>query len=98
MTRHVRIYMDYFGYGEQDVILCEVCGQRAVDIHHIDGRGKGKDVISNLIALCRKCHNAAHGLEKTYLHKDVIHKFMKKSINMTNIIVILKFNNVTLID
>ena len=78
MTRHVRIYMDYFGYGEQDVILCEVCGQRAVDIHHIDGRGKGKDVISNLIALCRKCHNAAHGLEKTYLHKDVIHKKKKK--------------------
>jgi 5-methylcytosine-specific restriction endonuclease McrA len=78
MTRHVRIYMDYFGYGEQDVILCEVCGQRAVDIHHIDGRGKGKDVISNLIALCRKCHNAAHGLEKTYLHKDVIHKIHEK--------------------
>lgn len=78
MTRHVRIYMDYFGYGEQDIILCEVCGQRAVDIHHIDGRGKGKDVISNLIALCRKCHNAAHGLEKTYLHKDVIHKIHEK--------------------
>ena len=78
MTRHVRIYMDYFGYGEQDVILCEVCGQRAVDIHHIDGRGKGKDVISNLIALCRKCHNAAHGLEKTSLHKDVIHKIHEK--------------------
>lgn len=78
MTRHVRIYMDYFGYGEQDVILCEVCGQRAVDIHHIDGRGKGKDVISNLIALCRKCHNAAHGLEKTYLHKDVIQKIHEK--------------------
>ena len=78
MTRHVRIYTDYFGYGEQDVILCEVCGQRAVDIHHIDGRGKGKDVISNLIALCRKCHNAAHGLEKTYLHKDVIHKIHEK--------------------
>ena len=78
MTRHVWIYMDYFGYGEQDVILCEVCGQRAVDIHHIDGRGKGKDVISNLIALCRKCHNAAHGLEKTYLHKDVIHKIPEK--------------------
>ena len=72
MTRHVRIYTDYFGYGEQDVILCEVCGQRAVDIHHIDGRGKGKDVIENLMALCRKCHNAAHGLEKTYLHRDVL--------------------------
>jgi len=78
MTRHVRIYMDYFGYGEQDIILCEVCGQRAVDIHHIEGRGKGKDVISNLIALCRKCHNSAHGLEKTYLHKDVIHKIHEK--------------------
>ena len=72
MKAHTRVYMDYFDYGIDDVILCEVCGHKAVDIHHIDGRGKGKDVIENLMALCRKCHNAAHGLEKTYLHKDIL--------------------------
>lgn len=80
MTRHCKVYFDYFGYGEQDTILCEVCGQRAVDIHHISGRGKGKDVIDNLMALCRKCHNAAHGLEKTYLHNDVLQHIHNKNL------------------
>jgi len=85
MTRHVRIYMDYFGYGEQDIICCEVCGKcgradrSGFDIHHIIPRsqGGGND-IDNLCCLCRRCHNAAHGLEKTYLHKDVIHKIHEK--------------------
>ncbi len=46
-----------------DFIQCEKCGDKAVDIHHIDSRGMGgdpngdKDVIENLMALCRKCHN-----------------------------------------
>lgn len=82
MTNHVKVYMAYFGYGIDDVILCEVCHQRGVDIHHVNGRGKGKDVIENLICVCRRCHNAAHGLEKTYLSKDVltaIHKNNLKS-------------------
>ncbi len=52
--------MAYFDYGEQDVILCEACGSPAVDVHHIHGRGPGKDVINNLIAVCRKCHDRAH--------------------------------------
>ena len=72
MTKHCKIYFDHYGYGIDDVILCEVCGQRAVDIHHITGRGKGKANIDNLIALCRKCHRAAHGLEKTFLSRDVL--------------------------
>ena len=80
MKAHTKIYMNYFGYGEQDTILCEVCGVGAVDIHHINGRGKGKDVIENLIAVCRKCHNAAHGLEKTYLHKDVLTQIPKNNL------------------
>ena len=72
MTPHAKIYLTYFDCGESDFIPCEICGAKSVDIHHIRGRGKGKDVIGNLMALCRKCHNAAHGLENTYLHKDVL--------------------------
>lgn len=61
MVAYKKIYMDHFGYGIQDFIPCEACGKPAVEIHHINGRGKGKDVIGNLIALCRKCHSRAHG-------------------------------------
>ena len=60
MQPHTKIYMDFFGYGMEDVIPCEVCDGRAVDIHHIWGRGKGKDVIFNLIALCRAHHSMCH--------------------------------------
>jgi len=77
MTKHCRIYMKHFDYGEQDVILCEACSRKAVDIHHINGRGKDKDVIENLMALCRRCHDMAHeekiskgGLQ--YIHNNFL--------------------------
>ena len=60
MQEHTKIYFDYFDYGEQDVILCECCMKVAVDIHHINGRGPGKNVIKNLMDLCRNCHKKAH--------------------------------------
>ena len=60
MTPHVKIYMKYFDYGMDDFVPCEVCGKRAVDVHHITGRGNGKDEINNLMGLCRKCHRRAH--------------------------------------
>jgi 5-methylcytosine-specific restriction endonuclease McrA len=48
------------GYKNSDFIPCEVCGRQAVDIHHIKARGMGgsndKDVIENLMAVCRSCH------------------------------------------
>ena len=61
MKNHTRVYLEYFGIDEEDpFIACEICGQRAVDIHHIEARGMGgskkKDRIENLMALCRKCH------------------------------------------
>lgn len=80
MTPHCKAYFKHFGYGEQDTIPCEVCGARAVDLHHINGRGKGKDVVENIIALCRLCHRKAHGLEKTYLHKDVLQTIHNKNL------------------
>ena len=52
--------MDYFNYGIEDFIPCEICGQTAVDINHIECRGMGgskeMDIIENLMAVCRSCH------------------------------------------
>lgn len=64
MKAHTKIYFDFFDYDESDFIECEVtgCGQRAVDINHIDARGMGgnpnkdKDNIFNLMGMCRKHH------------------------------------------
>ena len=59
MKSYTKVYLKYFGYCEQDVILCEICGLRAVDIHHIETRKRRSDLINeinNLMALCRVCH------------------------------------------
>ena len=58
MKHHVKIYMKYFDYGEQDFIPCESCGKKAVDIHHLQFRSQGGDnEMGNLMALCRDCHD-----------------------------------------
>ena len=61
MKNHTKVYFKHFNYGIDDIIPCEICGNKSVDIHHIYGRGKGKDTIGNLMALCREHHNRAHG-------------------------------------
>ena len=65
MTRHCKIYMRHFDIGETDTWQCEACMREfhinnGLEIHHINGRGEGKDVIENLMCLCRKCHDKAH--------------------------------------
>jgi hypothetical protein len=67
MQKHIKVYMNYYGYEISDFIPCEACGAKSNDIHHIVFRSKfGKktkdqqDAIENLIALCRECHNKAH--------------------------------------
>ena len=71
-------YLKYFGYGEQEFVPCEICGSGAVDVHHIDKNRKNND-ITNLMGLCRECHNKAHSalviMEQSYF--QMIHnKFM----------------------
>jgi len=68
MKIHTKTYMHHFDYGEQDIILCEACGARAVDIHHIDNNRQNNN-IKNLIALCRRHHNMAHS-SKRYVSKS----------------------------
>ena len=70
MKKHTHIYMKHFGYGIDDFIGCEVCGNKDNDVHHIDCRGMGstkdKDKIENLMAVCRMCHER-YGDKKEYI-------------------------------
>jgi hypothetical protein len=73
MQNYIKIYLKYFDLGDQDVIQCECCMRSGrldnggFDIHHIEGRGEGKDVIKNLMCLCRSCHTKVH--EKNLFNK-----------------------------
>jgi len=67
MQNHVKVYLEAFGYGQDDWIKCErpECNNRAVDIMHLIPRSKfGKkrkdeqDNILNLFGGCRQCHTA----------------------------------------
>jgi hypothetical protein len=76
MTEHCKVYMDYFDFKVQEDIFCEAFGCPAVDIHHILGRGKDKNIIKNLMALCRKHHEQAHSIisksEMQYIHNSFL--------------------------
>jgi hypothetical protein len=82
MKNHCKVYMEYFDLAVAEEIICEKCGCRAVDIHHIQGRGRDKDIITNLMALCRGCHTEAHSnISKTQmqeLHNNFLKQFNLK--------------------
>ena len=73
MKKHTKVYLKAMGYDTTDFIPCEICGAKAVDIHHIESRGMGgskdADTIENLMALCRKCHNAFGDLKQ---HREML--------------------------
>ena len=81
MQRHIKIYLRYLKLGEQDVIQCEACHRQGrvdgsgFDIHHIDGRGKDKDVIENLMCLCRICHTKAHKQQMNKEELQLVHNY-----------------------
>lgn len=87
MRKHTKVYTDFFGYGQDSWIPCEICGKTAVDIHHIDARGMGgrdsADEIENLMGVCRECH-LEYGDKKQHkeflkdLHSKVIETFKNK--------------------
>jgi hypothetical protein len=53
---------------ERDRFRCRGCAKPAADIHHIIFRSQGgTDDLSNLVALCRSCHEQAHGRVGTKL-------------------------------
>jgi 5-methylcytosine-specific restriction endonuclease McrA len=78
MKKHTKIYLEYFGYDQSSWIPCEMCGQTAVDINHIDARGMGgsklKDNIENLMAMCRKCHMDLGDKKEHKVMMKVVHQ------------------------
>lgn len=76
--------MTFFGFKIPEDCFCEICGSPAKDIHHIESRGMGgdpnglKDVIENLQALCRDCHNNFGDVIETKERLKKVHlNFMK---------------------
>jgi len=60
MKKYKKDYFNHYGVGEQDILLC-VCGKVAIDLHHVIFKSKGgTDHYTNLIPLCRECHEKAH--------------------------------------
>jgi 5-methylcytosine-specific restriction endonuclease McrA len=67
MIKHKKVYINFFDYAENDWIGCEGCGATATEIHHLQFKSKqGKDVIENLCAVCRECHNLVHNIDPSY--------------------------------
>lgn len=63
MIKYKANYCKFFGYDESSWIACEGCESgTAVEIHHLRPRSlQGTDEPDNLAALCRSCHEKAHG-------------------------------------
>jgi len=65
MTDFTEVYLRGMAYDlqlsfEDQFIPCEICDQRAADVHHIDARGMGGTTkephVRDLMALCREDH------------------------------------------
>ncbi len=97
MKRHTKIYLNHFGYDISSFVPCEVCGAKAVDIHHIEARGMGgdpsgkSDVIENLMALCRTCHTKYGDITEYKPKLKMIHK-IKLSVTMLLLTIMLQSN------
>ena len=66
MQKHTKVYLEFFP-SHNGFYHCEICHKQATEIHHIQRRSEFgsktkdvQDVIENLIALCRDCHEKAH--------------------------------------
>jgi len=65
--------------------VCELCGGKATEIHHKDGRKSNHD-ITNLIATCHKCHMSK--LHKTMKRRPALlyhGKTIKELITLTDL-------------
>ena len=86
MTNHAKVYLKHFDLGIDSIWQCECCGKQDYiqnqDLHHIHGRGKGMDVIENLMCLCRECHNKAHSIANSkQIFSNLHNEFLRNGKN-----------------
>jgi hypothetical protein len=88
LKKHIKVYLEgmYIPICErfEDMyIRCEWCNGSAVDVHHLDPRGRGssklKDYLENLVGLCRKCHLKA---EARQIDREELKKIHLRNIEM----------------
>jgi len=84
MKKYKRNFLKHYNIAEQDFISCMIhdCGLQAVDTHHVllKSRG-GTDEVSNLCALCRTHHQAAHFLVEPYLSEEYLLEVVQDNLN-----------------
>ncbi len=62
---------------ERDNYRCRLCDSPAQDVHHIIFRSQGgTNEESNLICLCRRCHERAHGVESKAI-REILQYILK---------------------
>ena len=76
---------------EQTEGLCEICGQMAQEIHHLDRSIDNHD-LENLLSVCRACHKRLHSID---LGRPNKFKFRGRNYTMTEIAEISGVSNVT---
>lgn len=83
MKNHTKVYFNHFGHQIIEDVFCENCGKPAGDIHHLENRGMGgsksKDLIENLMALCRECHSECHNSKEFNKEMKIKHKIILNS-------------------
>jgi len=95
MKNHTKVYLSHFNYTGYEFIPCECCGTRAVDTNHIICKGMGGvkngrlDIIENLMAVCRKCHDK-YGDNKTHLEFLVEKHAIKLGVKFDGLMEIIK--------
>jgi len=85
MSNYRKVYAKFFSYGDQDYACCEKCQINPMDsVHHIFNKGAfpGPDVdnITNLIGVCRACHDRAHSSNTEEMREEYLQShltFMK---------------------
>lgn len=62
MKKHIKNFIKHYGLAEGEFMACQYCCLLPVnDIHHVIYRSAGgSDEVSNLVGLCRPCHQKAH--------------------------------------
>jgi 5-methylcytosine-specific restriction endonuclease McrA len=58
---------------ERDGWRCQKCGSfRNLDVHHMRRRSaQGDDAETNLITLCRECHQIMHGFPSSRIRRQI---------------------------